>query len=334
MWNRREFCATLGWIAACNGAASSPKEPSKEDRVSPPAPTPPRRPVNEEAEIVLAEGPAPFAFDGDRLIELRDGTIVVRDAKLAETARLAIAGATGFAVLPDHSLAVRAGTQLHHVVGTAIRATYPGVGEPVAATDQPDELWLVARRSVTRAKFGTDKLAGMLVPRKVLELPESLLPGFATLADGSLVRSTPTEIVQATATAVRSFAWMGYSRHLGPGPDASLVWASIGFDKVALVALAGDTAKATATHALASGEAIAHLAGHGAHAAAVVGRGIGEAARYELVVYTAKGERWRAPIGTGPELHQVALDATRVVVRTQPGGALRGWDLATGKPIG
>ncbi|MGN6110152.1 MAG: hypothetical protein ACTHU0_33915 [Kofleriaceae bacterium] len=329
MWNRREFCATLGWLAACNGAASSPKEPSKEDRVRPPA--------TEGVDIVRAHGPAPFAFDGDRLIELRDGTIVVRDvrdAKLAETAKLAIAGATGFAVLPDHSLAVRAGGQLHHVVGTAVRASYAGAGDRVAATDQPDEVWIVDRRAVTRVKFGTDKLAGMLVPRKVFDLPEGLLPGFATLVDGSLVRSTHAVIVQATATALRSFAWMGYSRHLGPGPDASSVWASIGFDKVALVALAGDTAKAIATHPLASGESIADLAGHGAHAAAVIGRGIGEQARYELVVYTAKGERWRAPLGTGPELHQVALDATRVVVRTQPGGALRGWDLATGKPLG
>ncbi|MBS1123060.1 MAG: hypothetical protein H6Q90_5288 [Deltaproteobacteria bacterium] len=334
-WSRRQFSAALGLtpLLACDrGTRTS----TKETGVGPTKPTMHYQPAG--PGYSRADGPAPFSFDGDELLEVRDGVLIRRDAALAEISRLPLTDVTTFTVLRDRSLAVRvapaAGAPLlHHLVAGRSKASYASHGKLLAPTEKPNELWEVDDRSVSREQFGTDKLAGMLVPNVTHPLPENTLPGFAAFSDGTIAVSNITAILHADATKLSSYTWAGGSRHLAPGPGPRTLWASDNFDKIALVSLEGTEAKPIARHSLKPDEVLLHLAGSGDHAAAVIARTPDTGpTEFTLAVYTTKGEQWRAPLDSPRQIFYAALSATRVIVRAEPQFLLRAWDLATGKP--
>ncbi len=342
MWNRREFCVSLGALAACNRATITT---AKEDRVqsthhpmsAPPVdgnavPTAARLPApNEDPGFTVLEGPASFVLDGDRLLELRAGAVVVRDFALTETATLPVTGAVAFAVLPDHSVLVRVahggGSQLQHVVNK-IATTYDDEAGALLPTESATEVWTVTPLRALRSRFGTGSLAGMIVAGKGFDLPEGTLAARATLVDGSLAVSHQMSILRITPTAAVAHPWTGFSRHLGPGPDSTSVWVSVGLHAVALVSLAAGDARAVITHALKPDETIVHLASYGAHVAAVIAHGLGTGVTFSLAVFDAKGEQWRAALGAQSRGHAVAVSERRVVVQSGP--TFRSWDVASG----
>jgi len=284
----------------------------------------------------LADGPAPFSFDGDELIELRDGIMIRRDAALAELSRLPLTDVTSFAVLRDRSLVVlvapAAGPpRVHRVVAGLSTASYESHGKHLAPTEKPNEIWVVDDRDVSREQFET---AGM-IPNVVHPLPSNMSRGFVALPDGTVAVSSTTAILHASSTKLTSYAWAGGSKHLALGPRPRTLWASSNNNQntIALVTLEGTEAKLIVRHALKPDEVLLHLAGSGEHAAAVIAHTSEPAPpEFALVVYTAKGEQWRVPLGGPRQTFYAAVSATRVVVRSNPPYLLRAWDLATGKP--
>lgn len=342
MWTRRGFLAGVGALplAACE------RTRTKDTGMAPP--TPPTREgpgtyIQYDPGFSATLEPAPFVFDGEALVEVRDGAVIRRDARFAERGRLAIAEAARAVVLADGSLAVLAGLrskkQVHHVVGDAVVASATGMGDAILATEDPATLWMWDRggaSGLARVQFGSGALAGTLVPTASYELPDGLQPAWARQLDGSIVLASQSAISRATATELTRYAWAGFARHVGAGPDARLVWcADRGTNQVALVALEGAGASAravaTATHALRTGEALVDFAAAGDVAAAVVARP-GAPTVFTLVGFDARGERWRAPLGDVRRAFHVAVSATRVVVRTEPGGELAAWLRDTGAP--
>ena len=334
-WSRRQFSAALGLtpLLACDrGTRTS----TKETGVGPTKPTMHYQPAG--PGYSRADGPAPFSFDGDELLEVRDGVLIRRDAALAEISRLPLTDVTSFAVLRDRSLVVLVKPaaslpRVHHVVAGRSKASYASHGKLLAPTENLNEIWVVDDRHVSREQFGTDNLTGMMVPNVTHVLPQNMGPGFAALPDGTIAVSSNTAILHADATKLSSYTWTGDSEHLAPGPGPRTLWTSANFDTVALVSLEGTEAKVIARHALKPDETILHLAGAGEHTAAVIARTSETApVEFTLAVYTTKGEQWRAPLGGPRQLFYAALSATRVVVRAEPQYLLRAWDLATGKP--
>ncbi len=344
-WSRRQFSAALGLapVLACDrGTRGASKEavtgvaPTVPERTV--APAPPSMHYQPAGPYYSrADGPAPFSFDGEELLEIRDGVLIRRDAALMEVSRLPLTDVTSFAVLRDRSLVVlvdpAAGPpRVHQVVDGRSKASYESHGKLLAPTEKLDEIWIVDHRHVSREQFGTDKLAGMLVPNLTHPIPLNMPPGFAALADGTIAVSSTTAILLADAVKLSSYAWTGGSRYLGPGPALRTLWSSENVDKIVLVKLEGTEAKVIARHALKPDEVILHLAGSGDHAAAVIARTGTAQSEFTLVVYTVKGEHWRAPLGGPRQIFYAALSASRVVVRSNPPYLLRAWDLATGKP--
>ena len=284
-------------------------------------------------------GPAPFAFDGEELLENSDGALIRRDTALAELSRLPLKQVTSFAILRDRSLAVVAEARLHHVIGNEVAASYGPSRAIVLPTESAVELWQLNARGVSRDRFGEGKAAKLLMPTAVYSFPEGNLPGVASLADGSIAVSNQSAILHADAHSLKSYSWDGYSRHLAPGPEPRTLWASHGLDKVALVRLEGANVRTLAMHSLRPTETIVHMAGSGEHAAVVVASPTGDATlvAFALVLFNARGEQWRSALAEKPRYFMVAMSATRVVLRfssvpPQPSYELRAWDLASGKP--
>lgn len=317
------WCALLGAVTGCNGAASSPAPAPKASTVS--------APTNQDPGFVVTDGAAPFVVDGDRLVELRDGVVLVRDAKLVEIDRLGT-GVKSFAVLPGHGIAMRSGLTLQIAAG-GTSTTYTNALNDVVATDQPDEIWQVGATVATRSALVKGADANRLRATKASKLPEGVRPAHATLSDGSLAIAGQSAILVVSDAGLTPYAWSGAARHLGPGPDASSVWVSTDLHHVTLLKLAEGKAVPTAVHAAKADETIVHMAAAGAHAAAVVAQGTGTQVTYSLVVFTAKGEAWRASLGAAPSSYLVALDARRVVVREDPSHRFRVFDVATGKAL-
>lgn len=329
MWNHRLLCASLGAVTACTGAASAPSPVPKEKPVVSTVSPPVSAPANVDPGFRVTDGAAPFVVDGDRLVELHDGAVILRDAKLAETSRVGT-GVKSFAVLPRHGIAVRSGLTLQVLAG-GTTTTYANALNDVVATDKSDEVWQVSATMATRSALVKDADAHRVRAKQANKLPDGARAIHATLADGNLAIASQDAILVASAAGLASFAASGVARHLGAGPAANTVWASDSARHgVTLWKLADGKATALATHALPASETVVHMAGAGAHAAAVVAHGQGPQVTYSLVAFTAKGEAWRAPLGSAAATYLVALDAKRVVVRAQQ---FRAFDVATGKPL-
>jgi hypothetical protein len=136
--------------------------------------------------------------------------------------------------------------------------------------------------------------------------------------------------------AIATFTWDYRAELLAAGPDANTVWsAHSDFEDLpshlVLRKLAGRTATPVATHKLAAGESFVHVTSAGSDAAAIIASTVrANVAALTLVVFDAKGERWRAPLGDRTGGYFVALSPTRVVVLGAR-GAVRAWNRATGK---
>lgn len=347
-WSRRQFTAALGLtpLLACDrGTRNAPKQTVTQPGIAPTVTEPTVAPTKPSMHYqpagpgyLISDGPAPLAFDGTDLLEIRDGALIRRDASLAEVSRLPLKDVTSFAVLRDRSLVVRVdpadrSPQLHHVIAGKSAASYDTKRKHLAPTEKPNELWQVDPQGVDRDEIGTNKEVAFLLPVASHALPNGTSPEFAALADGTLAISNMVEILHADAKTLARYAFDGACRHLAPGPEPRTLWINDNFRSIVLARLEGTTAKVIARHALPPGETILHLAGSGDHAVVVIAQTTEPAPTvFELAAYTVQGERWRVPLTSPRQTFFAALSATRVVVRAGPQYLLRAWDLATGKP--
>ncbi|MFN0248476.1 MAG: hypothetical protein ACKV2T_16405 [Kofleriaceae bacterium] len=326
-WDRRSFVTGLG-VAVLASACKRATPTSHTDELTPPNPGDPIDPGFHSV------GRSPLVADGEGWIELGDGVVIRRDAKLAETGRIAIEGGRSVAVLADRSLivcATSAGSRIaNHVAGNAIASSHASTADWVLPTESADAYWAVGSRWIDRVAIGG-------TATRQYPLPENSYPFSAAVTSDHRVVIANLYGILRTDPELATFAWENPPSHLGAGPDASLVWASLnpwknGPAHVALVKLDGAAASAIAKHALPAGEAIVHFSGNGAVAVATTARSLAPSrAAFSLVAYDSKGERWRVALGEDSQGYYTAMSATRVVVLAKPSNALRSWDLATGK---
>jgi hypothetical protein len=300
------------------------------------APTP-RSGASEDVGYNIQNGPAPFFLAGGSLYELRNGELIVRDGKLAETSRLPLKNVSSATALVDGSLVVSTienhKRKTHHVVNGAVVKIYDlGLIGALGPTEKATEVWSIDKRSANRDRFGADKQAHLLMPVEYLDLPEGPMGAYAFQPDGSVVVATQMGLTRCTATAATSFEWDGTARHVVPGPDGTSVWVSEDVRAVDLVKLDGGKVVPVKRFALAADETVIHLAGTGKEVVAVVATGEGPVT-YALVAFTAAGKRWTTDLGAGRRVYQVAADDKRVVLRTEPDFELTQFDIATGKPL-
>ena len=337
-WSRRRFVRGLGLATLATACKRAPSTARTEETGTAPHRPEPRTPGARELldPGFFSMGRAPLAFDGDELLEVRAGILIRRDASLAEVSRLPIEGVASFAVVRDRSLVVlvktKTGGSVHHVVAGKVEATHSSFADLVLPTASPTSYWAVQANYVARTQLANGKIDFDV------QLPGNRYADTAQVtSDGSLVISSLEGILHVDRELV-TYAWNDAPKHLGPGPDATSVWASLtgshgGPPKLALLKLDGDRATATATHPLAPAEHFVHVTSHGAHAAAIVARTLAPyRAAFSLVVFDVNGERWRAPLVEGSEGYFAVLSPTRVVVFETRSNALRAFDLATGKP--
>ena len=356
MWTRRRFLTGLGLATVAVGCKRAPRSSTEEIAVGssatvsdaagsnlagsnavgsaqPPGPTPGAGDLIQPGFFRV--GRSPLAFDGEELVELGKDALIRRTASLAEISRTAFSKPRSFAVLRDHSVLVltdekTATRRVHHVVAGKVATTHDSLADLVFPTASPTAYWAVGSSTVKRTEIGTSE------DHADVFLPENTYPDTAAVAsDGSLVMSNLYGILRIDRALV-TYKWANNPNHLGPGPDADTVWAGLGPirkepSKVALLKLAGDRATEIAAHALAPGEELVHATGSGPFAAAIVARSLGaHRAAFTLIVYDAKGERWRASLGEVSGAYFAVLSPTRVVVLA-PTNTLRAWDVATGK---
>ncbi len=336
-WSRRRFVTGLGLATlatACKRATNTTR--TEETGVAPHRQefaTPGARELLDPGYFSM--GRAPLAFDGDELLEVRDGVLIRRDASLAEASRLPIEGVRSFAVLRDRSLVVLAEPKtgprnVHHVVAGKIEATHESTADLVLAADAPASYWAVASYWVERVQLATNTAADHLY------LPENSNSYMTEVtSDGSLVVPNLYGILHIDHE-ISTYAWEVRPDQLAAGPDAKTVWARLsptygGPFKLVLLKLEGHRATAIATYPMPAEQHLVHLSGNGTHAAIIMARTLEpRRAEFTLVVYDPKGERWRTPLGEGGFLSVVS--PTRVVVLAAFTNELRAFDLATGKP--
>lgn len=284
----------------------------------------------ETSPVSIQIDPAPMAIVGERIVEWRDKAMYVYDAA-GKSSSVPVKDITGFAVLPDRSLAVLAGFQLHRVVNDAVTASFLQPADRIAPTATLDAVWTINRAIVGHERFGTGPSASAMIASKTFKLPEGMRQGAATLADGALALAYQGGILRVTPAALTSHAWPGAAHQVGPGPQPDQVW--ISGNAAALLQLTADAAKPIAQHARHGDETMVHFAARGAHAAAVVAKGSGDEATYALVCWRQAGEAWRVALGTTRARYYVALDEDRVVVLARPAQTFRTFDVASGNPL-
>lgn len=348
MWDRRQFITGLGLatLGACKRAPTSTVEPTAPpvtppiDSMPPPVdaepdannPTRSGEPINPG---YLRMGRSPLQFDGEELLELRQAALIRRTAALAEMWTIPFAGPQSFAVLQDRSIVVSTDgsgeRKVHHVVGDKIAISTASRAKFVLPTASPNVFWAVAAKTLKRTEIGSTS------ERVDFFLPENAHPMTAqALSDGSIVMAENESLLRFDRTMTK-LAWDDPAEFLAAGPDATSVWSahSAGDPQPAhlvLRKLAGGTAKAVALHKLAEGEQFVHLSSAETDAAAIVAKSVrANEAALTLIVFDAKGERWRAALGDRSGGSFVALSPTRVVVLADK-GVLRVWNRATGKP--
>ena len=275
-------------------------------------------------------GRAPLVFDGDEVLELRPDALIRRSPDLGEVSRLALERAKDFALLRDRSLVVSVwGPQpvVHHVVGDKIVATQPAMPDAVLPTATASSYWSIGG-SVARVDATTGKADARVW------LPDNTYKQTAIAAsDGSVLIANLHGILRIDR-ALETYAWSEQASFLGPGADATHVWAARSA-KIAWLELAGDRAIEKARFTLAAGEALLHFTASGTHAAATVARTLEPGrASCTLIVFAGHGEQWRAELGEY-RICQAAMSSTRIVVSATAGDErmLRTWDVASGKQL-
>lgn len=277
-------------------------------------------------------GRSPLTFDGEQLLELRSDSLIRRDAKLAEVARVPFANPQSFALLVDRSVVVLAGEHVHHIVGDKVDSTTESRAKLVLPSASPRVYWEVSGSAVKRTQIGATSA------RVDFFLPENAAPMTAqALQDGSLVVSDAEGLLRIDR-ALAVYAWDNGAEFLAAGPDADTVWAAHGAfeslpSRLVLRHLEKGSATARATHRLAPREELVHASSEGNDAAVIVARSTAaNEAALTLIVFDAKGERWRAALGDRTGGYFVAISPGRVVVLGAH-GSLRAWHRATGKPV-
>jgi hypothetical protein len=271
-----------------------------------------------------------IALDGADLYELYDHTLFRRDNSLVERSRVVIENAMDFTVLPDHSVIVLASTKgyvVHHVVAGRVVATVPSPASRILATKTPSA-YLSIDSWISRVDLATGVSGPWIV------LPDSLgthLWSAEALPDGSVVMGSNAGILRIDQQ-VETYEF-GSVQNLAPGPTPDSVWANAD-NKVVLLQLANGRATPIATHVVPTGDTLVHLSSNGPLAAACIAHPLSATrATSTLVVYDAKGERWRTAVGEY-ETCVTVMSATRVVVQAAAQTELlRSYDVATGKPI-
>ncbi len=344
MWDRRQFLTGLGLatLGACKRAPTANVEPPASPK---PLSAPPIDSMPPDANKPTAFGEpldpgfrrmgrSPLAFEGEELLELAPDGLIRRNAALAEIARVPLADPQSFAVLQDRSILVLTvhdgDTRVHHVVGDKVVTTTDSRAKLVLPTSSPKLYWAIAPTTVKRTNLGSTD------PKVDFFLPENTDSMTAQVAsDGSVVMSHIEGLLHIDR-AMSKFVWDYPAEFLAAGSEPNTVW-SAHSDFEALPAhlvlrkLAGATATAIATHKLAAGEQFVHLSSAGTDAAAIVARTVrANEAALTLIVFDAKGERWRTPLGDRTSGYFVALSPTRAVVLASR-GVMRAWNRATGK---
>ncbi len=335
-WNRRRFLHGLGLAglaAACKRAPSDEAAASPAPQAKPkPAPPPPPAPGEMIDPGYVLVGRAPIVFDGDGMILLRDGTLVRRDKKFAETGTIALTKVKRFALLPDRSLVVitedKGAWSAHHVIGAKVVSSRDATTDTVLADGTSKAYWGLSASWAEHVDIATGKLVANI------HLPENSDPeGAVTLADGSVVMPSNAGIVRVDKT-LTTYALPERPKHLSRGPDPKTLWANIGFESLVLLKLEGDKAVAVVTHALPAGDRLIHLTSNGPLAAGIVAHPTTKTrAAASLVVWDRTKEQWRAALGDEPFVGRFAvLSQSRAAVLSLPSGTVRAWNVATGAP--